>query len=212
VKTPVVRSRGVSASIVAASLALVAGPSLAVGAPAAPEPGVSRPEPPLWSSLSVAASYGGAVRSHALWDGPGLILAVDEPRWVADPEVWVEGRWVLPQAWDQPSNVVRTISARAGVSARVSSLGRLGVGMGFDRESINITTVTMDPNAGQLSSTRLAPNYQPAARVFGRLVSLSWHGFAASATLFLDAVHSPDPQNTFRGGVSVEGWWRSRGN
>jgi hypothetical protein len=202
-------------SLASVSLAaLLAGSSVALAASAVPEPGAPRPEPPLWSSLAVAASYGGAVRSHALWDGPGLILAVDEPRWVADPEAWIEGRWVLPQAWDQPSNVVHTISVRSGVSGRVSSFARLGVGFGFDRESTDIADMNIPPRDPRavMSSTLLAPNYQPAARVFGRLVSLSWRGFAASATVFLDAVHSPDPGNTFRGGVTIEGWWRSRGN
>lgn len=174
-------------------------------------PDAPRAEPPLWSSLAVAASYGGAVRGGTFWHGPGVILAVDEPRWLADPDVWLDARWVFPQASDQPNNFAQTISARAGVSGRVSAHARLGLGFGVDREvtSMSSTRVSIDP---RLAPMHFPPNWQPAARVFGRLFSGAWHGFAASATVFADAVHSPDPQNTFRAGLTIEGWWRSRGD
>ncbi|HVU49990.1 MAG TPA: hypothetical protein VHL80_04855, partial [Polyangia bacterium] len=170
------------------------------------------PAAPLWSSLSFGATYGGAIRSGALWHGPGVIVALDEPRWLADPELWVEGRWVLPQTWNQPGDVVQTISMRAGVSARLSTYLRLGVGGGADREAEEITTVPMvDPRVPTMT-TRIPANWRPAGRLFGRVVSRSWRGFAASATLYAEAVHAADPQNTFRAGITVEGWWRSSGD
>jgi hypothetical protein len=190
----------------AALLALLAAPPLARAAP--PEGGA--PAPP-WSSLGVAASYGGAIRDSAFWQGPGVVLAADEPRWLADPGLWVEGRWVFPQASNPAGNVMQTISARAGVDARLSALVRLGVGGGFDRESMELTFHPLP--AGLLNTPDMIPaNWRPAVRLFGRLASRSWRGFSASATLFLDAVHSADPQNTFRAGVTVEGWWRSSGD
>ena len=195
---------GFAVLVLPATAAHAEGPAAAPETPAA--------EPPLWSSLAVAASYGGSVHNGSLWHGPGLILAIDEPRWLADPEVFVEARWVLPQESDNLSTHVQTIAARAGVSARVSAHVRLGLGLGVDRESMRFSNILPVANGmGVMSSTTVAPDWQPAARVFGRVSSRSWRGFAASATLFFEAVHSPDPQNALRGGLSIEGWWRTRG-
>ena len=211
VKTRRVRSS--PAFVVAAlpvAVVLAGRASAARAAEPSPPADVARPDSPFGSSLALAATYGGAIRGGALWHGPGVILAVDEPRWLADPDLWLEGRWVFAHTWDQPDNLVQTISARAGVSARLSAHVRLGVGGGFDRESMSFTTVPM--NLPRFAMPTFPPEWQPAARVFVRLGSGSWRGFAASATAFGDAVHSPDPSNTFRAGITVEGWWRSSGN
>jgi hypothetical protein len=202
------RVRSSLACVVAA--ALVAPAVVARAAAPGPPVDATRPQPPFWSSLSLAATYGGAIRSGALWHGPGVILAVDEPRWLADPDVWLEARRVFPQGWEQPTNIVQTISARAGVSARLSAHVRLGVGGGVDREAMSFTA--FPKTAPRFAMQVMAPDWQPAARVFARLLSGSWRGFAASATAFADAVHAPDPQNTFRAGFTVEGWWRSGGD
>jgi hypothetical protein len=185
--------------------------------PAQERPVVAAPSPappptaerPLGAALAIGATYGGTIRGGAFWDGPGVSLAVDEPSWYDDPELWMELRYVFPRAFDAPSNVVETFAGRAGVSMRWLEHLRVGIGVGVDRESLSFTTVANMGPGGPTSTTTVAPNWQPAARAFARVVSRSWRGFSLSATLLLDAVHSPDPVNTLRPGLTVEGWWRS---
>jgi hypothetical protein len=168
--------------------------------PAAPAP---------WASLGVAASYGGSVRSGVIWDGPGLVLAADEPSWPEDPELSLELRYVFPHAWDGPNNVIETISGRAGISVRWWGPLRLGLGAGLDREAGRATQVGPNMMGGAASLTSTSLEWRPAARAFVRVASRSWRGFSVGATLFLDTVSTSDPQDRFRGGFSVEAWWRS---
>jgi hypothetical protein len=174
--------------------------------PASPPPAA---EPPLGAAVAVGATYGGTFHNGAFWDGPGVSLSVDEPSWHDDPELWLDLRYLFPRGFDPPSNVFRTIAGRAGVSVRWWAHLRLGVGVGVDRDAGSFTTVSGMAPGGPTSTTSVGSNWQPAARAFARVVSRSWHGFSLGVTLLLDAVHSPDPVNTLRPGLTVEAWWRS---
>jgi hypothetical protein len=157
------------------------------------------------SSLAIGASYGGTYHLGSVWQGPSLLMAVREPTWPREPEVWLDLRYVLPHSFDTGGDTTQTIAGRAGVSLRAWPYVRLGLGVGVDRE--RSTFELLSPGAGAIPSRYTS--WQPAARVFTRVSTRSWKGFSLSETLFLDAVHSPDPQNTFRAGLTFEAWWRS---
>ena len=142
------------------------------------------------------------------WQGPALLMAVER----APPggselleATSLTGRYLLPHASNGPGDTMQTIAGRAGVSLRASPAVRLGLGVGVDREEA--TYQLLSPGAGALASRYT--NWQEAARVFARVSTRWWKGFSLSETLLLDAVHSPDLQNTFRIGLAFEGWWRS---
>ena len=157
---------------------------------------------PDWSRVVLGGSYGGEIRAGALWAGPGVTLALAGSSWRDDPELWVDLRYAFAHEWLEPGTMVQTMAGRAGVSVSWVRYVRIGLGLGADREQ---WTWTLDAK----SPATNAAIWRPAARLFTRIESPRWKGLSLAATVFLDAVHSPDPVNTLRPGLALEVSWRS---
>jgi hypothetical protein len=182
---------------VAGPVAATTPPSTVHGAPKSSAP---------FSSLAIGASYGGTYYLSAFRPGPGLSVVAAEPSWLYDPEIWVELRYVLA-SWSEDGEI-QTVTGRVGVSARWWPLVRYGLGVGVDRvETTSGQSIVDSVNPPVLASTYRT--WEPAARAFARIASPSWNALSLSLTVLVDVVHAPDPTNAVRGGLVVEGWWRS---